>query len=142
MGNVVAGCYIVCRKGETIINGNGDITLNGYAIIPLEQYSGVMPNDAVPPVTYEQWMRWQKLVSDEHGMQEAEINRLRAALAYYAAPDHWEYGEVPGHVYAHDDAGGFARKALGMPQRIPAGERLEIELECRRIMDEEFRDVV
>lgn len=68
----------------------------------------------------------------------AEVKRLRAALAYYADPDHWEYGDVPGHVYAHDDAGGFARKALGMPSPIPAGERLEIELECRRIMEEEF----
>jgi hypothetical protein len=66
--------------------------------------------------------------------------RLRAALAYYAAPHHWVYGEVPGHVYAHDDAGSLARKALGMPPRIPAGESFEIELECRRIMAEEFND--
>lgn len=66
-----------------------------------------------------------------------EVLRLRAALAYYAAPDHWEYGEVPGHVYAHDDAGSLARKTLGLSQRIPVGERLEIELECRRIMSEE-----
>lgn len=37
-----------------------------------------MPNDAVPPVTDEQWMHWQKLVSDEHGRQEAEIAFLRS----------------------------------------------------------------
>lgn len=73
--------------------------------------------------------------------ETTEIKRLRAALAYYAAPDHWDYGEVPGHVYAHDDAGSLARKTLGMPQRIPVGERFEIEMECRRIMEGEFSDV-
>lgn len=94
--------------------------------------------DSTRPATEEDWVYWQKLVSDEHDHQTTEIRRLRASLAYYAAPDHWEYGDVPGHVYAHDDAGRCARKSLGLPQIIPAGEGFEVELECRRIMDQGY----
>jgi hypothetical protein len=32
------------------------------------------------PLTDEQWMYWQKLVSDEHDTQAAEIERLRSWL--------------------------------------------------------------
>ena len=40
-----------------------------------------MTDDPVPPLTDEQWMHWQKLVSDEHNRQTAEIERLRAAIS-------------------------------------------------------------
>lgn len=62
------------------------------------------------------------------------VMKLKAALAYYAIPTHWTHGDVPGHIYAHDDAGSLARKTLGLPERPSEGEVWEIEHECGRLM--------
>jgi hypothetical protein len=43
-------------------------------------YGTPMPNDTTRPLTDEQWMHWQKLVSDEHDRQVAENDRLRALI--------------------------------------------------------------
>lgn len=64
-----------------------------------------------------------------------EIARLRRTLAYYAAPDHYDGGDVPGHIYVLDDGGCYAREALGLPQRLTDGTRFDIELKCRRMME-------
>lgn len=43
-----------------------------------------MPKDEIQttrPLTDEQWMYWQKLVSDEHDRKAAEIERLRGIIA-------------------------------------------------------------
>jgi hypothetical protein len=46
------------------------------------------------------------------GSREALIERLTEALAYYANDEHYDCGDVPGHVYVIDDHGRFARAAL------------------------------
>lgn len=42
----------------------------------------------------------------------ASIERMQDALRFYADRNNYEHGDVPGHVYALDDAGGLARDAL------------------------------
>jgi hypothetical protein len=36
----------------------------------------------------------------------------REALEFYAEPTRWTHGDVPGHVYALEDSGAYARNAL------------------------------
>ena len=42
------------------------------------------------------------------------FRRMREALEYYADQDHYTEGDVPGHIYAVEDGGRLARKALGV----------------------------
>ena len=65
-----------------------------------------------------------------------EIERLRSALAYYASPYNWNSGEVPGHIYAHADAGNLARRTLGMSGRLDSSEEFMVEMQCREIMND------
>lgn len=41
------------------------------------------------------------------------LEALEDALRYYADPTNYTHGDVPMHIYALDDAGSIARKALG-----------------------------
>jgi hypothetical protein len=41
------------------------------------------------------------------------IAQMREALEYYAIQEHYTSGDVPGHIYAVQDGGRLARKALG-----------------------------
>lgn len=66
--------------------------------------------------------------------RDAEVARLRRVLAYYAAPGHYDGGDVPGHIYVLDDGGRYAREALGLPQRFTDRERFTVELQCREMM--------
>lgn len=45
------------------------------------------------------------------------IAELELALLYYADEVHFKNGDVPGHIYALDDAGHIARNALGIDQK-------------------------
>lgn len=45
------------------------------------------------------------------------IDELELALLYYADEGHFKHGDVPGHIYALDDAGHIARNALGIDQK-------------------------
>ena len=65
--------------------------------------------------------------------EKHEIERLRSVLAYYADPSNWNSGDVPGHIYAVDDAGGYARSALGLKQMFEPEEEWEISQNCREI---------
>lgn len=40
------------------------------------------------------------------------IERYKAALEYYSAVEHYDGGDVPGHIYVLDDHGRYARTAL------------------------------
>jgi hypothetical protein len=51
------------------------------------------------------------------GGDDAETERLREALRYYADDAVYDSGDVPGHVYVLDDHGDTARVALGLPPR-------------------------
>lgn len=39
-------------------------------------------------------------------------NAIGPIIEFYANPRNWDEGDVPGHVYAHDDAGRMARKLV------------------------------
>jgi hypothetical protein len=41
------------------------------------------------------------------------FRQMREALEYYAVQEHYTSGDVPGHIYAVQDGGRLARKALG-----------------------------
>lgn len=75
-------------------------------------------------------------VLDQVEALEAEITRLRHSLAYYASPDHYVHGDVPGHIYILDDDGADARQALGLPGTLADSQRYDVELQCRRIWRE------
>ena len=62
-----------------------------------------------------------------------EIERLRKALAYYADPRNWTEGDVPGHIYAIDDGGCEARKALGLPCRVDEPDLWDVGRKCSEI---------
>lgn len=52
---------------------------------------------------------------DGHAMMAKVVDRFEAgaeALAYYANDEHYDGGDVPGHIYVLDDHGRTARAAL------------------------------
>lgn len=67
---------------------------------------------------------------------ERAINQLLHTLAFYASPEHYDGGEVPGHVYILDDDGRYAREALGLPTWLSPDERFDIKRQCSRIWSE------
>lgn len=48
----------------------------------------------------------------ENDALKAQVNHLRSEFEFYADETNYEFGDVPGHIYAMDDAGSGARKAL------------------------------
>jgi len=49
---------------------------------------------------------------------KVEVERLRDALEYYAENDHYDHGDVPGHIYVIDDHGRTARAALAQKEPV------------------------
>lgn len=97
------------------------------------------PGDDPTPISA--WCGQLAAVLDEARAEgEARMQRRVAdmirTLAYYAAPDHYDGGDVTGHLYILDDAGGFAREALGMPRSLNVDGRFKIEMQCREMMSE------
>src|SRR5690606_15360063 len=49
---------------------------------------------------------------------QAEVERLRDALEYYAENDHYDYGDAPCHIYVIDDHGRTARATLAQKEPV------------------------
>lgn len=57
---------------------------------------------------------------------KAQVNHLRSEFDFYADETNYEFGDVPGHIYAMDDSGSGARKALEQtPQQCLAAVKAE-----------------
>lgn len=59
-----------------------------------------------------------RVLRHELAVPSAE-GRLREALTYYANDEHYDGGDVPGHIYVLDDHGRTARDALAHPSPAP-----------------------
>lgn len=62
---------------------------------------------------------YQQVILAKHGITCVEhheackkLKKAAEALEYYAAGDHYDGGDVPGHIYVLDDHGHIARETL------------------------------